>query len=214
MMQTLQTIGVLGGTFDPIHVGHLRLAIECQTQLKLDAIHLIPSHQPVHRPRAIATAEERLAMLKAAVKDTNLVVDPREIQQQKPMYTIDTLMQLREEMPERSLSLLIGMDGLLSFDTWHRYTEILHYAHIVVAYRPPYALPAEGSLAGWFKQHLEPNHACIHQQKAGGLFLLPIPLLEISASEIRKQFAIGGNPRYLLPEAVYQYIQSHGIYTS
>jgi nicotinate-nucleotide adenylyltransferase len=212
MNQNYKAVGILGGTFDPIHHGHLRMALELYETLNLNAIHLIPTFQPAYRPLPIATAQQRLAMIRCAIaEEPALIADEREIRRPGPTYTIDTLIELRKEMPEISLCLLIGIDAFLGLPTWHRWREILDYAHVIVAHRPCYYLPETGPLAELITAHSQ-EIPFIHQQLSGGILLCPITSLEISATVIRKQIAVGRNPRYLLPDKVYDFIKTHQTY--
>lgn len=214
MHQTHKAIGVLGGTFDPIHLGHLRLALELHDALDLARVHIIPCYQPVHRKLPAASPEQRLAMVECAVNnEPALLADPREIRRKGPSYMIDTLLELRAEMPDTPLCLLVGIDAFLGFSSWHRWKEIFNYAHLIVAHRPQYQLPVTGVIADWLKERLSHETACVHEQIAGSILLRPITALEISASDIRKQIAMGRNPRYLLPDAVYDYIKQQGTYS-
>lgn len=206
-------IGILGGTFDPIHLGHLRMGIELYENLNLSKIHIIPCYQPVHRNPPIASTQSRLAMVQCAVQDEDVFyVDAREIHRQGPSYAIDTLIDLRNEMPNTPLCLLVGIDAFLGFTTWHRYQEILALCHIVVAHRPHYQLPTTGLIAELMKERLQNTVESIHQNLAGIILFRPITALEISASDIRNQIAAGKNPRYLIPDQVYSYIKQHAIY--
>jgi nicotinate-nucleotide adenylyltransferase len=126
---------------------------------------------------------------------------------------IDTLLDLRQELPHTPLCLLVGIDAFLHFPSWHRWEEIMNQAHIIVAHRPQYQLPATGIVAELLKERLQSENDYIHANQAGGIMLRPITPLEISASEIRKLIAMGRNPRYLLPDGVYQYIKQHGTYS-
>jgi nicotinate-nucleotide adenylyltransferase len=214
MHQTHKAIGILGGTFDPIHNGHLRMALELYESLDLAKVHIIPCYTPVHRKMPHAPPEQRLAMVECAVaSESALYADKREIQRHAPSYAIDTLLELHEEMPNTPLCLLVGIDAFLGFLSWHRWDEILNQAHIIIAHRPHYHLPHAGVIADLFKERLQHEIAYIHENQAGGILLRPITSLEISATDIRKQIAMGRNPRYLLPDGVYDYIQKHGIYS-
>lgn len=214
MPQTHQAIGILGGTFDPIHHGHLRLALELYESLGLSKVHVIPCYQPVHRKMPVASPEQRLAMVTCAIKDEPaLYADAREIHRKNPSYMIDTILEMREEMPEARLCLMVGIDAFLGFASWHRWKDILNEAHIVVAHRPQYQLPATGTIADLLKERLQQDPAYIHEHKAGKILLRPITQLEISASDIRKQIAMGRNPRYLLPDSVYDHIIQQGTYS-
>jgi len=213
MHHTPQAMGILGGTFDPIHFGHLRMALELYQALNLAEVRLIPCYQPVHRKSPIASPEDRLAMVKAAILDEPaLKVDDFEIQRQGPSYMVDTLTHLRKNNPETPLCLIMGIDALLGFPSWHRYEEILNLAHLVIAHRPQYHIPEVGAVSKLINQHLQHNPAVIHESLAGTIILQPVTPLDISATDIRKQIAMGRNPRYLLPETVYKYIEEHGVY--
>lgn len=214
MQKTHKAIGILGGTFDPIHFGHLRMALELHDTLALAKVHIIPCYQPVHRKLPEASPKQRLAMVECAVfGEPALYADPREIQRKNPSYTIDTLLELRQELPDTPLCLLVGIDAFLGFPSWNRYKEILAYAHLIVAHRPNYHLPTSGIVADLVKERLQQEITYIHEHLAGGILLRPITALEISASDIRKQIAMGRNPRYLLPDSVYDYIKQHNTYS-
>jgi nicotinate-nucleotide adenylyltransferase len=214
MQQLSKPIGILGGTFDPIHLGHLRMALELHDALDLAKIHIIPCYQPVHRKLPTASPEQRLAMVECAVgNEPALFADAREIKRQNPSYTIDTLQDLRSEHPNSPLCVIVGIDAFLGFPSWHRWEDILNQSHIIVAHRPNYQLPATGIIADVVAERLQSDISYLHSHMAGGILLRPITALEISASDIRKQIAMGKNPRYLLPDNVYQYIQDHGVYS-
>lgn len=214
MHQTHKAIGFLGGTFDPIHLGHLRMALELYEALNLAKVHIIPCHQPVHRKLPSALPEQRLAMVQVATaNEPALVADDREIRRKSPSYTIDTLLEMHTEMPDIPICLLLGIDAFLGFASWHRWMEILNQAHIIVAYRPQYHLPSTGIIAEMIKERLVKETSYLHENFAGGILLHPITALEISATDIRKQIAMGRNPRYLLPDSVYEYIKQFGIYS-
>lgn len=214
MHQTHKALGILGGTFDPIHLGHLRLALELYETLNLVKVHITPCYQPVHRKLPVASPEQRLAMVERAVVDESaLFADAREIHRRGPSYTIDTLLELRAEVPNTPLCLLVGIDAFLGFTSWHRWEEILEHAHIIIAHRPQYQLPSTGIIADLITDRLQKEISYIHENIAGGILLRPITALEISASDIRKQIAMGRNPRYLLPDGVYNYIKQNGTYS-
>jgi nicotinate-nucleotide adenylyltransferase len=214
MYQTHKAIGILGGTFDPIHLGHLRMALELYEALNLARVHIMPCFQPVHRKLPTATPEQRLAMVKyAIVNEPAMYADDREIQRKGPTYTIDTLIDMHANMPDTPLCLLIGIDAFLGFTSWHKWEQIFDYAHLIVAHRPQYSLPKTGIIVDLLKERLQHETAYIHQNRGGGIFFRPITSLDISATDIRKQIAMGRNPRYLLPDEVYDYIKQHGIYS-
>lgn len=212
--QKTQALGILGGTFDPIHLGHLRLALELHDSLNLSKVHIIPCYRPVHRKLPVATPEQRLAMVECAVEgEPAFYADAREIRRENPSYMIDTLLEMREEMPSVPFCLLIGIDAFLGFPSWHRFEDILKESHLVVAHRPQYQLPKSGVVADLLQARLKDDHNYVQEHRGGGILLMPITQLEISASDIRKQIAMGRNPRYLLPDRVYDYIKQYGTYS-
>lgn len=214
MSKLQRAIGILGGTFDPIHFGHLRTALELHQTLELAQVCLIPCYQPVHRKLPIATPEQRLAMVRKAIEhEPALTVDDCEIQRKGPSYTIDTLMLLQKKMPNTPLCLIMGIDAFLNFPSWHRWQEILKRAHLIVVHRPQYHLPQTGTVADLLKQRLKQEPESLHHTLAGNIILHPVTPLEISATDIRKQIAMGRSPRYLVPDSVNKYIQQHGVYS-
>lgn len=214
MQKLQQAIGILGGTFDPIHFGHLRSALELYQAHELAEVRLIPCYQPVHRKAPVASPLHRLAMVRAAISDEKaLTVDDCEIQRKSPSYTIDTLEELHQKMPHTPLCLIMGIDALLGFPSWHRWQDILKLAHLIIAHRPQYYLPQTGIVADLLKQRLTQHSSTLHESLSGSIILHPVTPLEISATDIRKQITEGRSPRYLLPDAVYQYIKQHGVYS-
>jgi nicotinate-nucleotide adenylyltransferase len=207
-------IGILGGTFDPIHFGHLRTAVELYEALDLAEVRLIPCYQPVHRKYPVASTKDRLAMVKCAIEsEPALKVDSCEIDRKGPSYTIDTLLELHEKIPNTPLCIIMGIDAFLNFPSWNRWEEILQQAHLIVAHRPQYHLPQTGIVADLLKQRLKSNPIALHQELAGNILLHPVTALDISATDIRKQISMGRNPHYLLPESVLKYILQHGTYS-
>ncbi len=213
MQNTLKAIGILGGTFDPIHFGHLRLALELYDTLNLERVHILPCFQPVHRKQPAASPEHRLAMVRCAIQqEPAFVADTTEIDRGGPSYMIDTLLTLKQKLGKQPICLLLGIDAFLGFTSWHRYESILENAHIVIAHRPQYALPYTGVIADLLNKHLQDDINLIHTRESGVILLRPLTPLEISASDIRKQIAMGRNPRYLLPNAVFNYLKQQRIY--
>lgn len=212
-------IGVIGGTFDPIHYGHLRLAEELGETLKLAEVRLVPSGTPPHRSAPQAGAGHRLAMVRLAVGgNPRLRVDEREVRRAGPGYTRDTLAELRAEAGgTRPLVLLLGADAFLEFATWHRWHEIFKLAHIAVAHRPGFPVERWAErmpqpLAREYSARLMQQPLATHLSPAGGIAVVPFTALDISATAIRGMLRAGASPRYLLPAEVLDYIQSHRLY--
>ena len=204
-------IGLMGGTFDPVHNGHLRAAIEACEALALDHVRLIPLCVPYHRGEPLASASMRAAMLEAAARPP-LVVDRCELERGGVSYTVDTLEQLRARWPARSLVLLIGLDAYHGLPRWHRADEVLSLAHIVVVARPDIDTAHDPALdelvANAQAAHLDE----LHDTCAGRVFFLDIPLLPIASSELRVRRAAGRVIRHLVPESVDDLITEHSLY--
>ncbi len=203
-------IGVLGGTFDPVHFGHLRPAIELTESLSLDQMKLIPNHRPVHRDQPQATTAQRLQMLELATAGTVMQVDDREARRDKPSYSVDTLQALHDENPGASLVFCMGEDAFNGFDRWHRWERILELANIVVMERP------ENQLSVWAQQLIESQSRTVGHSMAdaaaGVIERRFVTQLAISATDIRDKVLRGLSIRYLVPEAVREYITQHNLY--
>ena len=213
-------LGILGGTFDPVHDGHLRLAEELGETLRLEHVLIVPSGTPPHRGAPAVAAEHRLAMVRlAAAGNPRLNVDDRELRRKGPGYTFDTLAELRAESgTDRPLVLLMGADAFLEFATWHRWHEIFGLAHVAVAHRP--GSPVERwrermpqPLAREYSQRLMQQPLATHLSPAGGIVVIPFTALDIAATAIRDMLRAGASPRYLLPAAVLDYIRDKRLYT-
>lgn len=212
----MRKIGIFGGSFDPVHFGHLRPALEVLEALSLDSMRFIPSGQPPHRGAPQAPAAARLAMLKAAVADEpRFQVDERELKRATPSYTFDTLAELKAEHARDRLVLMLGLDAFLGFTRWHRWKEILDLAHLVVVHRPGSSLDdkSNGGETAMLVQEREVDDAeALMAHAAGKIMLLPVTQLEISSSQVREAVARGADVRYLVPEAVRRVIQDSKCY--
>jgi nicotinate-nucleotide adenylyltransferase len=211
----LSSIGVFGGTFDPIHYGHLRTAFEMLQALRFDEVRFMPCANPPHRPTPCASAQLRLKMVQVAIQgQRGFVVDDRELQRDGPSYSVDTLSALRVEFPSRPIALIIGMDAFLGLHKWHHWGEILQLAHIVVAHRPGWRAPDMGPLGELLADRGTHRIGDLHQGKAGFVFIHDVTQLEISSTEIRDLVAAGRDPRFLMPDSVREVIEESGCYAS
>jgi len=251
----MQSIGILGGTFDPIHFGHLRMAQELAESLGLDEVRFIPAARPPHRAQPHGAAEARAEMVRLAISgNPRFVLDTREFERDGPSYMVDTLSCLRAEVGDDTpLCLLLGADAFLGLPTWHRWRELFQLAHVVVAHRPGVVLDTASPgmspelRAEWQQRHVnqlpgmaiippdnETSHASpsllalsrkrergtqprfasftLTQTAAGCILSREITALDISASKIRSSIAQQRSARYLLPEAVHDYIHTHHLY--
>jgi nicotinate-nucleotide adenylyltransferase len=212
-------LGVIGGTFDPVHFGHLRLAEELGEALKLDEVRWIPAGTPPHRGAPRVEAAHRLEMVRlAAAGNPRFSVDDREVRRAGPGYTYDTLAAIRaEEGGSRPIVLLRGADAFLEFGTWHRWHEVFGLAHIAVAHRPGFPPESWGDrmpqpLAREYGARLVRQPLATHLRAAGGIAVVPFTALDISATAIRAMIADGASPRYLLPSSVLDYIRTNRLY--
>ncbi|MFM1892042.1 MAG: hypothetical protein RLZ44_1119 [Pseudomonadota bacterium] len=209
-------IGILGGTFDPIHFGHLRVALDVVEALGLERVHLVPLNVAVHREQPEAAAAQRLAMVEAAVVDEpRLVADGRELDRPGDSYSVDTLRSFRAEFGDRlPLCLLLGGDAFNGFLSWHRPGEIAELAHLVVMQRPGYRLPEDPELQALVVKRRAQRPEQLAAAPAGHILFQPVTQLEISASDIRARIAQGRSARYLTPLPVVELIEKHGLYRS
>lgn len=213
-------IGILGGTFDPLHYGHLRLAQELAEGLALSEARFIPAGLPPHRTQPFTSPQQRLEMVRLGIDGNPLFsLDEREIFKPTPSYTVETLLDLRRELgATQPLCLFMGADAFLGLTTWHRWRELFDLAHIVVAQRPGVAgitraattLPA--GLLDELNRRLANEAEALSDAPSGAVFVHPVTALDISATQIRNDLAAGRSPRYLLPDAVLDYIQINGLY--
>jgi len=207
---------MLGGTFDPIHHGHLRLALELRDRLGFDQVRLLPCALPVHRESPGCSALQRLEMVELAVgHEPGLLVDDREVRADRPSYSFDTLQSLRAELGKQaSLTLVMGTDAFLQFDSWHRWQEFLSLCHILVVVRPGWHLPEQHPMNTWLEQYRVERVEPLLKQPAGLVVLQQLASLEISATAIRQQIGAGQSPRFLLPDVVWSHIRQQGLYVS
>ena len=207
-------VGVFGGTFNPVHYGHLRSALELVERLQLEQLRLMPSASPPHRDAPECSAERRAAMVELAVSgEPRLICDAREMQRPGKSYTIDSLIELRGELgAQQGLCMVLGCDAVQDIATWHRWQELLDWAHIVIIARPGWQLPRAGKLAQWLKAHQLESPELLRQRPCGGIVIEELRPLAISSTEIRDLLASGRSARYLMPQSVLDYIQTHTLY--
>jgi nicotinate-nucleotide adenylyltransferase len=212
-------LGLFGGTFDPVHYGHLRLAEEAIAHLGLGGVRWIPAGQPPHRDLPAVTARERLAMvLRSTAGNPLFSVDPAEVDADQASYTVLTLERLRTELgPAQSLVLLVGADAFAGLTTWHRWQDLFDLAHLAVSHRPGFPIARETlppALAEAYRMRRLATPAALANAPAGGIATFAMTQLAISATQIRTLIANGRSARYLLPDSVLDYIAFHQLYQS
>ena len=220
-------LGIFGGTFDPVHIGHLRLAEEAREQLDLAEVRWVPAGQPPHRAGPQVTGAHRLALVRAAVADNPAFsVDSAEVESAAPSYSVTTLERLRAQEGDRPLVLLLGADAFLGFTRWHRWRDIVDLAHLAVLTRPGMhgelcdparmgagsGLHADAELADLIATRRLAPGTSLEQRPAGGLVFLPMSPLAVSATDIRTRLREGRSVRYLLPPSVIDYIAANRLY--
>jgi nicotinate-nucleotide adenylyltransferase len=202
-----KTIGVFGGTFDPIHFGHLRTAFELQQAVSLDEVRFIPCGDPPHRNITVANARQRFAMVELAIRDhPGFIADEREVLRNGASYTVDTLESLRKEFPDASLCLILGMDAFLGIPKWHKWQQLFELANIIVAHRPGWRKPTDGRLREILMHQSTAFPGELHWHHAGRVYIHAVTQLEIASSRIRELIANDYDARFLLPDVVNEYI--------
>lgn len=203
-------IGVYGGTFDPVHYGHLRTALEVKEVFALDEIRLIPCSQPPHRDMPLIPSEMRMEMLNLSVQNQpGLLVDKRELEREGYSYMVDTLKSLRYEVVDKSITLFMGTDAFQNLTSWHQWQQLFDYAHIVVISRPNHQPKVSST---FLSSRLTKNRIDLKMNKFGYLFFQSVTQLDISATTIRNIIKMGLNPGYLLPDVVIDYIKQNKLY--
>ncbi len=206
-------IGIMGGTFDPIHFGHLRTAVEVKEALGLDELRLVPCREPPHRPMPVAAAELRRLMLERAIgNEPGLLVDSRELERSGPSYTHETLLSMRAEIADNPLGLILGMDAFNGLDRWHRWRELPDLAHFIVLHRAGYAPGMPTALSNVDGFHYLQRAEEFKGRKNGCVLFLSVSQLEISSTAIRGMIRRNKTPRFLLPDPVLDLILERHLY--
>ena len=176
------SVALFGGTFNPVHIGHLRIAIELAELLQVDSLRMVPCALPPHRQSPSVSAEHRLSMLRAGIANHNkLVADDIELRREGPSYTIDTLRAVRQQIgPDRPLYLCIGLDVLATLDTWRDWQQLTGFCHLIISSRPGCQLPTTGALAEWVKKHRCDDLQQLKLLSTGKLHLCDLTMLAVS----------------------------------
>lgn len=213
----MKAIGILGGTFNPIHFGHLRMAQELADSLHLDSVHFIPAANPPHKDAPAISAQHRAAMVQLGIAgNPAFTIDERELQRTGASYTLDTLHSLRSELGNQvSITLFMGSDAFTKFDTWHRWQEIINLCHIALVQRPQlrgHDQKLSKTLETFLHNHYTENGDDLHSQPSGYVTMRQVTALDISSTAIRHALQHGDSVRYLLPDNVADYINQHQLY--
>lgn len=205
-------IGILGGTFDPIHFGHIRPAVEVKAALGLDEIWLMPNHIPPHKRTTTTSTQDRLAMVKLVCDELDgFRVCDIEATRESPSYTVTTLTALHSIYPEHHFAFMMGMDSFVSLPSWYQWQRLLDLADIIVSHRPSFAWPTDGIMADILQTRLAPASA-IRQASCGRVFSVDISPQDYSSTQVRQQLLQRQQVENALPSTVMTYIQQHGLY--
>lgn len=211
--ETRLSIGIFGGTFDPVHIGHITLAEEIKKHLQINRMYLLPCRLPPHRNKPKTSEQDRLQMLRLATADTSLLIDERELKREGSSYTFDTLQSLRTEYgTTTSIICCMGMDTFALFNTWHRWQEVLSLTHLVVVTRPGYTTTLHPDLQRLLAQHPCVQRDELHSASAGKIYLTQLSQIPVSSTQVRQQLAQGILPPDTLHPTVHHYIQERGLY--
>ena len=206
-------IGLFGGTFDPIHQGHLHCAQHAVAYLQLDTLHFIPNRTPVHGKKPQASTLHRVAMLELAIQaHSKFEISTLELDRKTPSYSVETLIAYRQRYPQASLQFLLGMDAFAQLQTWHRWQELLDYAHLIVLARERATKILDQDVAMLLHQHEIQQKQDLNQTVAGKIYCLHQPLFSCSSSQVRAQLLQRETSKILLPQVVADYIQEKGLY--
>jgi nicotinate-nucleotide adenylyltransferase len=208
------SVALFGGTFNPVHLGHLRIAVELAELLEVEQLRMVPCSLPPHREALSVSAEQRMAMLQMAVADyPQLVADDIELQRGGTTYTIDTLRQIRQQIgSDTPLYFCIGIDALINLDSWQEWQQLCDYCHLVISARPDYVLPSSGVLTDWINQHRCNDLPQLKQCSAGKLYFCDSTRLAISSTDIRDKIKRGNGIDFLTPAAIVNYIHQQNLY--
>ncbi|QXP87479.1 nicotinate-nucleotide adenylyltransferase [Methylococcus capsulatus] len=207
-------IGIYGGTFDPVHYGHLRAALEVREDLELRELRFLPCHQPPHRPPPVADPQTRLRMLEIALADADggFALDTRELDRGGPSYMVDTLSSIRKETGDEPLCLILGLDAFLALPAWHRWRRLFSLAHIVVLQRPDYDIEYAEDLKHCVEERQVTDPTQLAAQPDGMIYFLEVTQLAIASTSIRRMLREGRSAKYLLPDAVLELIHRESLY--
>ncbi len=210
---SIEPLALFGGTFDPVHYGHLRCADQARQKLNLKTLSLLPAGCPPHREPPKATSRHRLEMLQLALAEFPLLnIDDRETRRSGPSYMVETLRELRAEFPQRPLLLLIGQDAVNHLHSWFSWQQLFELTHIVILTRPGAKVEYRQDLAKQIRRRLTSDLQQLICSNAGGVLPLEVESIDISATTIKSIIRLGRSPHLMMPEAVLDHINENKLY--
>ena len=214
MTKQQQYIGVLGGSFDPIHFGHIKPCMEVTNRYGLDQVRLLPCKVSPFKQQTFASDEQRWQMVKMVASNSEIFkADRRELDRVEPSFSVLTLREMANEEPTKNkLFWLLGMDALIGFPNWHLATEIMRYCHVLVLRRPGYELPLDGDVRAWLDQYLCEDFQELENTMYGHIYMTNIEMLDISSTEIREMIKKDEQPRFKMPGGIWNYIKRNQLY--
>ena len=211
MKQT--AIGFLGGSFDPIHNGHLFPAIESAQKLQLQQLFLLPNHIAPHKNRSHCTTDQRVEMVKLAIQDIpELYIDTRELNRDSASYTVETLKEIRSQYPTVPICFIMGMDSLINFDSWYQWHDILNYCHLVICARPGWKSEFNNTIQTLLNNHRTDSINELHQLTSGKIYFQDTTQLDISSTQIRNNIKHHLSVEKLIPIQVNAFIKENQLY--
>ncbi len=214
MSDTQARIGILGGSFDPIHFGHIKPCLQLAEKFKLSSIRLVPCKLSPFKETTFATAQHRWNMISIIAGSSELFeADSRELQCDTPSYSYETLRDIANEVSEQTtLFWIMGEDALLDFPQWYQAEKIMQLCHILVLKRPGYDVTANKEACTWLEPYMCEDVSLLSQKQCGCIYMTDVELFDISSTEIRKTVQAGEQPRYMLPGGVWNYIKRNNLY--
>ncbi|PAJ73217.1 nicotinate-nicotinamide nucleotide adenylyltransferase [Pseudoalteromonas sp. NBT06-2] len=207
-------IGIFGGTFDPIHLGHLNIAKQCVKQLHLDKLYFMPCATPVHKSASNISSNDRAHMVNLAIKDNHhFALDDRELRRTGASYSVLSLRELKQEFPEQSILFLIGMDSLNTLNSWYQWQEITQLCHLIICKRPRQTFSPNQEIQAYLNQAATTNNSDLNTYQSGKAYFLNTPEFDIASSEIRQALMVNSELEGLLPDSVLNFIKKNNLYS-
>lgn len=207
-------IGILGGSFDPIHFGHIKPCMEVASRYGIDQVRLLPCKVSPFKQQTVASDEQRWQMVKMVSSNSDVLeADRRELDRAEPSYSVLSLRELAAEAPsKRKLFWLLGMDALIGLPKWHLAAEIMQHCHVLVLRRRDYELPLDGDLRTWLEPYLTDDFEALERSLSGHIYMTDIEMIDVSSTEIREMIKKNEQPRFKMPGGIWNYIKRNQLY--